>query len=89
MKIATLFPLLVFLFAGCESYVRTLGPTNPTIADAKQGQDCRSQFGLGDVPDLTGAQAIRAGGIAKLRSVEYRVTSFSGIGMDCVIARGE
>ena len=33
-----------------------------------------------DVPDLTGTQAMRSGGITKLRSVEYRVNTFSGVG---------
>lgn len=83
--IAMLLPVL----AGCDSYVRPLGLTNPSITDAKQGQDCRGQFGIGGVPDVTGAQAMRAGGITKLRSAEYHVNSFSGFGSECVIAQGE
>ena len=82
MLIAILLPVL----AGCESYVLRLGPTNPTITDAKQGQDCRGPLG---VPDVTGAQAMRSGGITKLRSAEYRVNAFSGVGTECVIAHGE
>ena len=85
MLIALLLPVL----AGCVSYVQPLGPTNPTITDAKQGQDCRSQFGIGSVPDVTGTQAMRSGGITKLRSVEYRAHAFSGVGSECVIAHGE
>jgi len=81
--IAMLLPVL----AGCESYVRPLVPTNPTITDAKQGQDCRGY--LGGVPDLNGTQAMRSGGITKLRSAEYRVSAFSGVGSECVIAHGE
>ena len=46
-------------------------------------------FGLGGMPDVTGTQAIRSGGITKLRSAEYRVNSFSGVGSECVIAHGE
>ena len=85
MKTLTL--LLSLVVAGCESYVVQLGPTNPTITDAKQGQDCRGY--LAGVPDVTGKQAMRSGGITKLRSTEYRVNTFSGVGSECVIARGE
>ena len=68
--IATPLPVL----GGCESYVRPLGYTNSAITDAKQGQDCRVLvFGLGGMADVTGTQAIRLGGITKLRSAEYRV----------------
>ena len=81
--------MLLPVLAGCESYTWTLGPTNLAISDAKQGQDCRRQFGIGGVPDLTGTQAMRSGGITKLRSAEYRVNAFSGVGSECVIARGE
>ena len=84
-----LMAMLLPVLAGCASYARTLGPTNLTITDAKQGQDCRTQFGIGGVPDLTGTQAIRSGEITKLRSMEYRVNTFSGVGSECVIAHGE
>ena len=67
-----------------------LGGTNPTIPEAKQGQDCRIHvFGLGGVPDMTGTQAMRAGGITKLRRAEYRATTFFDVGRECVIAYGE
>jgi len=83
---AILLPVLV----GCESYARTLGGTNPTIHDARQGQDCRDHvFGIGGVPDVTSTQAMRSGGITKLRSAEYRTNAFAGVGRDCVIAYGE
>ena len=88
-RLFVLMAMLLPVLAGCQSYTRTLGPTNPTITDAKQGQDCRSQFGIGGIPDLTGAQAIRSGGITKLRSMEYSVDTFSGVGSECVIAHGE
>ena len=84
--IAMLLPVL----AGCESYVRPLGYANSVIADAKQGQDCRVLvFGLGGMADVTGTQAIRLGGITKLRSAEYRVNTLGGVGSECVIAHGE
>lgn len=84
-----LITLLLPVLAGCVSYVTPLGPTNLTITDAKQGQDCRRQFGIGGIPDVTGTRAMRLGGITKLRSTEYRVNSFSGVGKECVIAHGE
>ena len=86
-RLFVLSAMLLPVLAGCESYVLPLGPTNPTITDAKQGQDCRSY--LSGVPDTTGTQAMRSGGITKLRSAEYRVNAFSGVGSECVIAYGE
>lgn len=86
-RLFVLIAMLLPVLAGCDSYARSLGPTNPTITDAKQGQDCRVY--LAGVPDLTGTQAMRSGGIAKLRSAEYRVNAFSGVGNECVIAHGE
>jgi hypothetical protein len=84
--IAMLLPLL----AGCESYTRPLGYRNSSVTDAKQGQDCRVLvFGLGGMADVTGTRATRQGGITKLRSGEYRVKTISGVGTECVIARGE
>ena len=85
MQIAMLLPVL----AGCQSYVQPLGIANSTITDEKQGHDCRTQFFIGGVPDLTGAQAMRSGGITTLRSAEYRVNTFSGVGSECVTAYGE
>lgn len=86
-RLFVLIAMLLPVFAGCESYERPLVPTNPTITDAKQGQDCRGY--LGGEPDLTSTQAMRSGGITKLRSAEYRVNAFSGVGSECVIAHGE
>ncbi len=84
--IAMLLPVL----AGCESYTRPFGYLNSSITDAKQGQDCRVLvFGLGGLADVTGTQAIRQGGITKLRSAEYRVNTIEGVGTECVIAHGE
>ena len=88
-RLVVLIAMLLPVLAGCQSYAQPLGPINPTITDAKQGQDCRRQFGIGGIPDVTGTQAMRSGGITKLRSTEYLVNSFSGVGKECVIAHGE
>ena len=89
-RLFVLSAMLVPVLAGCESYAQLVGPTNPTIPDAKQGQDCRVQvFGVGGVPDLTGAQAMHSGEITKLRSAEYRVNTVVGVGRECVIVTGE
>ena len=83
--------MLLAVLAGCASYAGPVGGgTNPTIPDAKQGQDCRVQvFGIGGLPDLSGIQAMRSGGITKLRRAEYRANAFAGVGRDCVTAYGE
>ena len=82
--------MLLPVLAGCESYSRPLGDTIAAIPDAKQGQDCKVYVGgIGGVPDLTGVQAMRSGGITKLRSAEYSVTGFAGLGHECVNAHGE
>jgi len=86
-RLCVLIIILLSVLVGCESYVLPLGPINPTITDAKEGQDCRGY--LTGVPDVTRLQAMRLGGITKLRSSEYRVSAFSGVGSECVIARGE
>ena len=89
-RLFVLSSMLLPLLAGCESYARPLSGTNPTIPDAKQGQDCRVHvFGIGGMPDVSGIQAMRLGGISKLRSDEYRVNAFVGVGRECVIAYGE
>lgn len=89
-RLFVLSGMLLPILAGCESYQRPMGGTNAAIADAKQGQDCTLYVGgLGGVPDLTGTQAMRSGGITKLRSAEYSVTGFAGVGHECIIVRGE
>ncbi|HSL03645.1 MAG TPA: hypothetical protein VK901_08920 [Nitrospiraceae bacterium] len=88
-RLYVLIAMLLPVLAGCQTYTGSLGLINSTITAAKHGQDCRSQYGFGDVPDLTGTQAIRSGGITNLRSLEYRVNTFLGVGSECVIAHGE
>lgn len=86
------FPLLmlVLVLAGCESHTWPLRYTNSSIADAKQGQDCRYLvFGLGGMADVTGTKAMRLGGITTLRSAEYQVNTLQGLGRECVTAHGE
>ena len=84
-----LIAMLLLLLAGCESY-RRLVYANPSIAGAKEGQDCRSLvLRLGDTPDLSGSQAVRLGGITKTRSIEYRRNTFQSVGSECLIAYRE
>ena len=85
--IGTVLPIL----SGCFSSAIPLAYPNASISDVRQGQDCKVLiFGLGSHgPDLTVAQAIRLGGITKLRSAEYRTSTFQGVGNECVVAHGE
>lgn len=88
---ALLIVAVLPILPGCFSSTMPLAYTNVSISDTKQGQDCKVLvFGLGrHIPDLTVAQAIRLGGITKLRSAEYRMTTFQGVGNECVVAHGE
>ena len=85
MLIAMLLPLLL----GCESSTWLLY-ANPSVSGEKKGQECfPGPLGLGRKLDLTGNEAIRLGGITKVRSIEYDVTKFHGLGRECVVAHGE
>lgn len=86
MLITIVLPLL----SGCESYTRILYE-NPSINDAKQGQECLppDPVGLGRSLDVYGGEAIHRAGITKLRKLEYQVVKFSGVGRECVIVHGE
>ena len=86
MLIAMVLPFL----SGCQSY-KSLLYVNPSISDAKQGQQCLppDPVGLGRTLDLNGGEAMRLGGITKLRRLEYQVVKFHGVGRECVIAHGE
>ena len=89
---ALLIGVLLPVLAGCFSYSRPLAYTTTSIiVDTKQGQDCRVLiFGVSNHgPDVTMAHAIRLGGITKLRSAEYRVTTLQGVGTECVVVHGE
>ena len=79
------------ILSGCLNYTMPLAYTNPSVSATKQGQDCQLfVFGIGGLgPDLSVVQAIRLGGITKLRTAEYRVNEFYGVGKDCVTAYGE
>ena len=88
MLIAIVLPFL----SGCESYKSLLYDNlNPSISAAKQGQECLppDPVGLGRTLDLNGGEAMRLGGIIKLRRLEYQVVKFHGVGRECVIAHGE
>lgn len=87
LLIGAVLPIL----SGCLNSTTPLAYFNPSVSAAKQGQDCQTYvFGLGGHgPDLSAAQAIRLGGITKLRSAEYRANVFQVIGKDCVVAYGE
>jgi TRL-like protein family len=85
LLIAVLLPAL----AGCQSYTWVLY-ANPPVGGAKQAQQCAPVvFGLGPNVDLSGNEAMRIGGIKIVRTVEYRTTSFHGVGKECVTAQGE
>ena len=75
--------------AGCQSYT-WLVYGNPPLGGARQGQECRlALLGLGRDVDLTGNEAMRLGGITKVRGIEYQVNTFHGMGKECIIANGD
>jgi hypothetical protein len=85
MLVTMLLPLL----SSCQSYNWVIY-TNPSIGDAKEGQQCLPDIiGLGPHVDLTGNAAMRLGGLTKARTVEYRVANFLGWGKECIVAHGE
>jgi hypothetical protein len=89
---ALLIGAVLLVLPGCYTHTVPLAYPNASISDAKQGQDCSAHiFGLGGhAPDLTIAQAIRLGGITRLRSAEYQSNStVQGIENECVVAHGE
>ena len=86
LLIAMLLPVL----AGCESYTWLLF-ANPSLNGGKEGREClpSDPLGFGRTVDLTGNEAMRLGSITKVRSVEYSVNKFHGVGKECVVAHGE
>jgi hypothetical protein len=90
-ELIILISILLPLLTGCESYT-WLVYANPSLTGgAKEGQECLSQdpLGLGRKVDLTGQEAMRVGGITKVRNIEYQVMKFHGFGKECVVAHGE
>lgn len=84
-----LMALLLPVAAGCESYTWPVYH-NASIADSMQGRDCRTLvFGLGGSVDPTGIEAMRHGGITKVRTTEYQVNTIQGVGTECMVAHGE
>ena len=80
---------LLLVLAGCQSHTWLLY-ANPPVSDDKQGQQCSPViFGLGPSVDVSGNEAMRVGGITKVKSVEYQMNSFHGMGRECMIAHGE
>ncbi len=79
----------IFVLVGCVSSTTPMGLANPSVADAKVGQDCRILVGVGSMPDLTAMQAMHHGHITRLQRDEYRENTFLGVGKACVVAHGE
>ena len=83
--IGVLLPTLT----GCFSYASPAGPSNHSVNDVKQGEDCTVLlFDIGN-HEPTVIEAMKQGGITKLRSAAYRETTFIGIGQKCITAHGE
>jgi hypothetical protein len=77
----------IFL-TGCINYRVGNEVENPTVLAAKTGKDCEPMvFGLGLEPTVT--QAMKNGGIMKVRSMYDTNTSFFGIGRYCHFVVGE
>ena len=84
-SIIALLPAL----AGCFSYASPAGPSNHAVTDVKQGEDCTVLlFDIGN-HEPSVIEAMKQGGVTKLRSADYRETSFIGIGHKCITAHGE
>jgi hypothetical protein len=88
-SLAWLIGVLLPILSGCFSYTTPVGPSNHSVADVKQGEDCtvlvfEQSHHTPNVPE-----AMRQGDITKLRSADYREATFIGIGNKCIIAHGE
>jgi hypothetical protein len=85
------WPISVLLpaLAGCFSYASPVGPSNHSVSDVNQGEDCTLLlFDIGHhEPSLV--EAMKQGGMTKLRSADYREKTFIGIGQKCITAHGE
>jgi TRL (tRNA-associated locus)-like protein len=80
---------LLLVMPSCQSHTWLLY-ANPPVGDDKQGQECSPViFALGPSVDLSGNGAMSRGGITKVKTVEYQMNSFHGLGKECIIAHGE
>lgn len=71
----------------CVNYRIGHDVDNPTVMAAKTGQDCEPMvFGLGVEPSVT--QAMKSGGITKIRAICDTNTSLLGIGQYCHVIVG-
>ena len=88
-SLAWLIGVLLPVLSSCFSYTTPVGLSNHAVADVKQGEDCTVLlFEQGHhEPNVT--EAMRQGGITKLRSADYREATFAGIGNKCILAHGE
>jgi len=87
-----LIAVLPLLVAGCESSTSLIyASLNSSIGSTKQGQQCQTPdpVGLGRKLDLNGGEAMRLGGITRVKTIEYQVVKFLGVGKECVIAHGD
>ena len=85
----SLIAIVMPLCAGCESYTWLLYE-NPSLNATKQGEQCLPDpLGIGRGIDLSGNEAMRAGNITKVRTIEYLVAKFHGLGKECVVAQGD
>jgi hypothetical protein len=89
MKVlVTMFCILMVSLTACINYRVGNDVDNPTIMAAKTGKDCAPMlFGLGFEPTVT--QAMKNGGIVKVRTRYDTNTSFFGIGRYCHLVVGE
>ncbi|HJT20846.1 MAG TPA: hypothetical protein VJ746_10275 [Nitrospira sp.] len=88
-SLAWLIGVLLPLLSACRSYTTPIGPSNHAVADVRQGEDCTVLVfeQTNHTPNVP--EAMRQGGITKLRSADYRESTFIGIGNKCIIAHGE
>ncbi len=87
--LACLIGVLLPVLSACHSYTTSIGPSNHSVPDAKQGEDCTVLVFEQTNHSPNVPEAMRQGGITKLRSADYREVTFIGIGNKCIIAHGE
>ncbi|HTL61060.1 MAG TPA: TRL domain-containing protein [Nitrospira sp.] len=88
-RLMTVMVVMLPLMTSCQSYDWLLY-ANPPLSGTKEGRQCAHVvFGLGPNVDMSGNQAMQQGSITKVSRVEYHLTSFQGMGKECVVAHGE